>query len=100
MADTMHWQKGFQRIRLVGTVALVLGAVLLLAVVLTQSLGYAPDHAFAQLYSAFWPLGLMLLVLGALLWVAVWVLTGFLPPDTVGRSAPGEATTTRASFRQ
>ena len=75
----MHWQTGFKRIRLVGTVALALGAVLLLAVVLTQSLGYAPDPAFTQLYSAFWPLGLMLLVLGALLWVTVWVLMGFLP---------------------
>ena len=75
----MDWQTGFKRIRLVGTVALSLGILLLLAVILTQSLGYAPDAAFAQLYAAFWPLGLMLIVLGALLWVAVWVLSGFVP---------------------
>lgn len=75
----MNWQTGFKRIRLVGTAALALGILLLLAVILTQSLGYAPDAAFAQLYGAFWPLGLMLMVLGALLWVAVWVLSGFIP---------------------
>ena len=82
----MHWETGFKRLRLVGTVALGLGVVLLLAVVLTQSLGYAPDPAFTQLYSAFWPLGLMLIVLGALLWVAVWVLMGFLPAADAAES--------------
>ena len=75
----MQWQRGFKRIRLVSTVALLIGAVLLLSVILTQSLGYAPDPQFASLYGAFWPLGLMLVVLGALLWVTVWILSGFLP---------------------
>ena len=75
----MQWQRGFKRIRLVSTVALIAGVVLLLSVILTQALGYAPNPPFVPLYSAFWPLGLMLLVLGALLWVAVWVLSGFLP---------------------
>ncbi len=79
MASIMKWQRGFKRIRLVSIIALVSGVVLLLSVVLTQSLGYAPDPAFAQFYTAFWPLGLMLLVLGALLWVMVWILSGFLP---------------------
>ncbi len=86
---TMQWQRGFKRIRLVSTVALIAGVVLLLSVVLTQSLGYAPNPPFAPLYSAFWPLGLMLLVLGALLWVAVWVLSGFLPE--VGAPGTGQA---------
>ena len=90
MAPIMQWQRGFKRIRLVGTAAVLFGAVLLLSVVLTQSLGYAPDPAFAQLYSAFWPLGLMLLVLGALLWVTVWILSGFLPD--------GESSSERARF--
>ncbi len=83
----MHWQRGFKRIRLVGAVALALGVVLLFSVLLTQLLGYAPDPGFAQLYGAFWPLGLMLLVLGALLWITVWVLAGFLPDGPEG-SAP------------
>lgn len=86
---TMQWQRGFKRIRLVGTVALIVGAVLLLSVVLTQSLGYAPNPPFVPLYSAFWPLGLMLLVLGALLWVTVWVLSGFLPESGAPGNAPG-----------
>ena len=95
MAAIMHWQRGFKRIRLVGTVAITAGAVLLLSVVLTQSLGYAPDPAFSQLYGAFWPLGLMLLVLGGLLWVTVWVLAGFLPD---GGSDGAESTPARARF--
>ncbi len=86
----MHWQRGFKRIRLIGTLALALGVVLLVSVLVTQGMGYAPDPAFAQLYQAFWPLGLMLIVLGLLLWVAVWVLSGFLP-DT--GTAPGLAPT-------
>ncbi len=91
----MHWQRGFKRLRLVGTVAVIAGIVLLLSVVLTQSLGYAPDPAFAQLYGAFWPLGLMLVVLGLLLWVAVWVLSGFLPDSGVPQA---ESPARRAQF--
>jgi uncharacterized membrane-anchored protein len=87
----MYWQRGFRRIRLVGTVTLVLGAVLLFSVALTQMLGYAPDPGFAQLYSAFWSLGLTLIVLGMLLWVAVWILMGFLPPDATGSVEPARS---------
>lgn len=92
----MRWQTGFRRIRLVGVAALVLGALLLLSVVLTNTLGLAPDPAFTQLYAALWPLGLMLLVLGALLWVAVWVLMGFVPP--ADRPEARLAEPTRARF--
>ncbi len=93
MAHIMQWQRGFKRIRLVSTVALIAGAVLLLSVILTQTLGYAPNPPFVPLYSAFWPLGLMLLVLGALLWVAVWVLSGFLPEvDAPGTPQSAERT--------
>ena len=90
MAHIMHWQRGFKRIRLIGTLALALGVVLLASVLLTQGLGYAPDPAFAQLYGAFWPLGLMLIVLGLLLWVAVWVLSGFLPDPGLAPTRPEE----------
>ena len=89
MAGIMHWQRGFKRIRLIGTVSLALGVVLLFSVLLTQLLGYAPNPGFAPLFGAFWPLGLMLIVLGLLLWLSVWVLLGFLPgeaPDTRGPS--------------
>jgi uncharacterized BrkB/YihY/UPF0761 family membrane protein len=89
MALMMHWQRGFKRIRLVGSIALLLGVVLLGSVLLTQLLGYAPNPGFVGLYSAFWPLGLMLLVLGLLLWVAVWVLSGFLPDGTEATTAVG-----------
>lgn len=91
----MLWQRGFKRIRLVGTVALGLGVVLLASVLLTQLLGYAPNPGFAQLYSAFWPLGLMLLVLGLLLWVATWVLSGFLPD---GAEAAASTPAAKARF--
>jgi uncharacterized BrkB/YihY/UPF0761 family membrane protein len=85
----MQWQRGFKRIRLVSTIALVLGVALLGSVLVTQVLGYAPNPGFAQLYGAFWPLGLMLLVVGLLLWVAVWVLSGFLPDGAeTGAAAP------------
>lgn len=75
----MQWQRGFKRIRLVGGAALVIGLVLLFSVLMTQWLGYAPNPGFAQIYSGFWPLGLMLVVVGLLLLVMVWVLSGFLP---------------------
>lgn len=91
MAGTMHWANGFRRIRLIGTVALGLGVLLLLVVFLTQLLGYGPDPAFAQLYGAFWPLGLMLLVLGVLLWLVVWVLMGFLPSSESAEAEPSRA---------
>ena len=79
MAGIMQWQRGFKRIRLVAGLAFALGLILIFSVVVTTSLGYAPDPAFASLFGALWPLGLMLIVLGVLLWVTVWVLSSFLP---------------------
>ena len=81
----MHWKRGFTRVRLLGTVAFVLGAVLLFSVLLTQLLGYAPDPAFAQLYGAFWAVSLLLVAIGLILWSVPWVLLGFLPD---GADAP------------
>ena len=88
MATTMHWENGFRRIRLVGTAAVVIGALLLLLVLMTQELGYAPDPAFTQLFGALWPLGLMLLVLGILLWLTNWVLMGFVTERTAEKEPP------------
>jgi hypothetical protein len=65
---------------LVGTLALALGIVLCVSVVLTRVLGYAPDDSFASLFAALWPTGLALAIFGGILWVAVWVLHGFLAP--------------------
>lgn len=77
--------------------ALVLGVVLLLAVILTQALGYAPNPGFAQMYGAFWPLALMLIVLGVLLWASVWVLSGFVPD---GGSTAENVSDGQARYRQ
>ena len=91
----MHWQRGFKRIRLVGAGAVALGLVLLVAVLLTRLLGYAPNPGFESLFDTFWPLGLLLIVLGLLLWLAVWVLAGFLPAEAQAEiSSPA-----RAQFR-
>ena len=89
MAGIMEWQRGFKRIRLVAGLAFALGLILILSVVLTTSLGYAPDPAFVSLFGALWPLGLMLMVLGVLLWVTVWVLSGFLPGGVGSTAAQG-----------
>ncbi len=91
----MDWQRGFKRIRIVAAAALASGVILLAIVLLTQLLGYAPNPGFVQIFGALWPLGLMLLVLGALLWLTVWVLAGFLPGNSVG-----EAGAPRARFYQ
>ena len=96
----MNWQTGFKRIRLVGTAALVLGVLLLVTVIVSQTSGYAPDPAFVQLFGAFWPLGLMMIAVGVLLWLAVWVLSGFVPTATRASSKvePTEPEPTRARF--
>ncbi len=80
----MNWQMGLQRLRLVATAALAVGVVLCASVLGTRGLGYAPDTAVAPLFSAMWPMGLALILVGALLWVAVWVLRGFLPSSAAG----------------
>ena len=87
----MHWENGFKRLRLVGTGSLALGAILLLIVILTDSLGYAPNPGFAMsLFTLCARLGPLLLVLGALLWLAVWVLMGFVPEHAVPEHAVPE----------
>ena len=88
----MNWHRGLQRLRLVGTIALVIGLVLCVSVLVTRTLGYAPDSSVAPLFAAMWPSGLALVILGGLLWVAAWVLQGFVPAapalaDRLGREA-------------
>jgi undecaprenyl pyrophosphate phosphatase UppP len=94
----MHWQRGFKRIRMVGAGAMALGLTLLVSVLCTRVLGYAPNPNFESLFGTFWPLGLLLIVLGLLLWLAVWVLTGFLPTEA-GIAKTIEANPSRAQFR-
>ena len=75
----MNWHRGLRRLRLVGTIALVLGLILCGSVLVTRTLGYAPDLSVAPLFAAMWPSGLALIILGAVLWMTVWVLQGFVP---------------------
>lgn len=95
-AHMMQWQRGFKRIRVTGGAALLLGLALLFSVLMTQWLGYAPNPGFVQIYSGFWPLGLMLVVIGLLLLVMVWVLAGFLPE--AGSMARAESTAAKPRF--
>ena len=81
----MAWQHGLKRVRLTGTLSLVLGVALLGSNLGTHLLGYAPDPMFASVYSLMWPAGLVLLILGAVLWIAAWILQAFDPDH--GRSA-------------
>ncbi len=76
---SMAWQHGLKRVQLTGTLSLVAGALLLGGNVGTHMLGYAPDPMFTSVYALMWPAGLVLLVLGAVLWVTAWILRGFDP---------------------
>jgi predicted ABC-type sugar transport system permease subunit len=87
----MGWHTGLKRLRLVGTIALAIGVVLGASVLITNSLGYAPDTSVAPLFAALWPVGLVLAILGGLLWVAAWVLQGFLPPAPAAAPEPRRA---------
>ena len=82
----MNWYTGLKRLRIVGTIALTVGLLLCVSVVATRGLGYAPDLSVAPLFAAMWPCGIALILVGGLLWVAVWVLHGFLPEPA--RRAP------------
>ncbi len=72
----MAWHTPLQRLRLVGTLALVLGAAACISVLATHGLGYAPDTSVAPLFNALWPIGIVLALLGALIWVGIWILHG------------------------
>ncbi len=94
----MHWQRGFKRIRIVGAGAMALGLILIVSVLLTRLLGYAPNPGFASMFDTFWPMGLLLIGLGLLLWLAVWVLAGFLPTEAASAHVI-EADPPRARFK-
>lgn len=83
MGFSMIWHTGLRRLRLVGTVALVLGVICCASVFVTHAMGYAPDPSVASLFSALWPIGLGLVVLGGMVWVTAWVLHGFVPAAAV-----------------
>ena len=75
----MAWQHGLQRVRLTGTLCVVAGALLLGSNLATHLLGYAPDPSFASVFGLMWPAGLVLIILGAVLWITAWILQGFDP---------------------
>ncbi len=77
----MPWQKGFTRVRITGAVALAAGLAVLISVLSSDLLGYAPNPWFVQLYGALWSLSLLLIALAALLFAMPWILRGFLPDD-------------------
>ena len=81
----MTWHRGLKRLRLVATAALLLGVVLLASVLAMQLLQLSPDTFVAPLFKLMWPFGMGLVVLGALLWTAVWVLMGFVPESQLDR---------------
>ncbi len=89
----MYWRRGLKRLRIVGTVALLLSAILVLTSVLTNALGYAPDAGFVGVFSFLIHLSLPLMILGIILWTVVWIIQGFLP-ETMPPDEP-----TRARFR-
>ncbi len=78
-AHTMHWHKGLKRLRIVATAALVLGLLIFIPITLMNVLGYLPDPGFVGLFSFLAHLGLPFVILGAILWIAVWVVQGFVP---------------------
>ena len=77
--QTMQWQQGFKRIRVVGGVTLGVGLAILISVLLSQQTGYLPNPALTQLYLALWPVSLLLAAVGLLLLALPWVLAGFTP---------------------
>ena len=78
----MDWRRGLRRLRLVGTVALLLGVAAFASVFLTNLLGYAPDNSFQPLFALMGRLGLILTLFGCLVSLAAWVLQGFVPAAT------------------
>ncbi len=78
MAD-MAWQHGLKRVKLTGTLSVIAGALLLGSNLGTHLLGYAPDPTYVSVYALMWPVGISLLILGAVLWIAAWILQGFDP---------------------
>ena len=95
----MTWHKGLKRLRLIATASLVIGLVLIASVLITQALHLSPDTLVAPLFAVMWPLGVGLLILGGMLWTAVWVLMGFVPETTAQVPLPSASeATTRAHF--
>jgi hypothetical protein len=75
----MDWQRGLKRLRLVGTVSLLLGVISFGSVYLTNTLGYAPDALLKPFFPFVGELGLLLTIFGCMVSVATWVIQGFAP---------------------
>ena len=78
----MTWNRGLARIRFIGIVSLVMGVVMLAVVWSLRAAGIEADPVSAFFCSVVWSSGITLMVLGNVLWIALWVAKGFLPPST------------------
>ncbi len=92
----MHWQRGLHRFRLVATALLLLGVLMYLSARLTSIFGYAPDPGFVGFFNLLIHLGLVLILIGLLLWPAYWILLGFRTDNAA--AAPSSTTPGRAHF--
>ena len=75
----MNWHRGLRRFRVVGGAAFGVGLISVLSLYISSTLGYTPDPMFVPLMKTLAPLGMALLILGAVLLTAEWVLHGFVP---------------------
>ena len=75
----MTWHKGFARLRFIGLASLGIGMVMLAAVWAARATGVEADPVTSFMCAIVWASGITLLVLGNVLWIALWVLKGFVP---------------------
>ncbi len=75
----MQWARGLTRLRTVAIVLLGIGLVTALSSILMSGLGYQPDPGFLGIFTLLTHLSVPCILLGGVLWAAVWVLEGFLP---------------------
>ena len=59
-----------------------MGVVMLAAVWSFRATGIEADPVSAFFCSVVWSSGITLMVLGNVLWIALWVAKGFFPPST------------------
>ncbi len=78
----MTWHKGFARLRFIGIASLVMGVVMLAGVWSARAAGLEADAVSAFFCSLVWSAGITLMVLGNVLWIALWVLKGFIPESS------------------
>ena len=80
----MTWKRGFSRLRFIGITSMALGMVMLAVVWTARAMGVEADPVSAFMCMVLWEAGITLMVLGNVLWVALWVLKGFIPENGLG----------------